>query len=432
MPTAEPAAAAAAPRRDPLALDLVRDEGASQAERLAAMAERRSRCPVAAVSGPGGPAAVSDLAASGPWYVASYAGAVEALRAVERFEGGVGSSDAPEELRTFNGLPEPRHGQVRRLVNGLIAAHWAKAVEPTIRQLCERLGDDLVAAAAAAGDEGVEVMGAFVDPVPPATVAALIGWDTDDPVQLFRWTNEITARAMEMSPGSTLSMADLCPPFRDAVDERIDERLAADEATWPDDGLSLLLRAELDGRRISRTYVRTQLMFLLGAGSETTRNLIGNLLHQLAVEPALLARLRADRSLVAGAVEEALRARSPTQFLVRRCTSAVDVAGHPVGPGEQVVIGLTSANHDGAVFEDPERFDPARANARSHLAFGSGPHVCPGAAVARRYAQLAIEAFLDRFDAAEVVPGGYERFTTPMFDGPRVLRLRLRRAGDAL
>lgn len=432
----------AAPTTDLLTVDLVRDEDVSQAVRLEAMAQRRATCPIAPLhlapagadrarpSEAGANPEASGLGPSGPWYVAGYAGVAEALRAVDHFAGGVGAGDAPEELRTFNGLPEPRHGQVRRLVNGLIAAHRAKAIEPWLRELCQRLGDDLVAAVAAADGEGVEVMSTFVDPIPPSTVAALIGWEDEDPLQLLRWTNEITARAMEMSPGSTASMADLCPPFRDAVDRRIDQRLGEDEAGWPDDGLSVLLRAELDGRRISRTYVRTQLLFLLGAGSETTRNLIGNLLHQLAVEPALLARLRADRSLVAGAIEETLRVRSPTQFLVRRCTAAVPIDEHDVEVGEQIVVGLTSANHDEAVFDDPERFDPERSNARSHVAFGAGPHVCPGAAVARREAQFAIEAFLDRFEAAAVVPGGYERFSSPMFDGPRALHLHLTPARD--
>jgi cytochrome P450 len=244
-------------------------------------------------------------------------------------------------------------------------------------------------------------------------------------VQLYRWTVTLCDRAMEMAPGSDLSSADLTPDFAAYVDDRIDERLALPRAHWPEDGLTHILTAEIDGVPLSRVAVRTQLMFLLGAGSETSRDLIGGLLHDLAADPALYARVRADRTLVPAAIEEALRLWAPTQFMVRRCLAPIEISGHELDEGDVVLIGLASANRDETVFADPESFDVDRANLRHHLTFGSGPHVCPGAVLARTEARYAVEAFLDRFEHAAIAPGGFEPIPSAMFCGPKTLRLLL-------
>jgi cytochrome P450 len=384
-------------------------------ERLAAMAFRRSACPIAPLD-----------AADGPWYLASHRAVAEALPSVAQFGGAAGSGDVALELRSFNGYPEPLHGQVRRIVNGLVAAHRAKAADPFIREQCAALADELAAAALRPGGAaGVDVAAGFVDRLPCAVIAWLLGWPTDDPVQLYRWTVTLCDRAMEMVPGSSLSSADLCPDFAAYVDERLDARLALDRAQWPDDGLTHMLVATIDGLPLSRTMIRTQLIFLLGAGSETSRDLIGGLLLDLARDPALYARLRADRSLVPAAIEEGLRLWAPTQFMVRRCLASVAIDGQPFAPDDIVLFGLASANRDEQVFAEPDRFDLDRPNGRAHLSFGGGPHVCPGAALARAEAQHALDAFLDRFAALAVAPGGTQPIPIAMFGGPKSLRLVL-------
>lgn len=384
-------------------------------ERFAAMAHRRAVCPVARVAG-------DDT----PWYLATHRAVGAALPEVGHFGGGAGAGDVPDELRSFNGYTEPLHGKVRRVVNGLVAAHRAKAAEPFIRSLAASLADDLAAAAAQPGAEhGIDVAHGFVDRLPCAVIAWLLGWPTDDPVQLYRWTITLCERAMEMAPGSTLCSADLVPDFAAYVDERLDARLALPRDRWPDDGLTHMLTATLDGEPLTRTMIRTQLIFILGAGSETSRDLMAGLLYDLARDPELYARLRADRSLVAGAVEEALRLWSPTQFMVRRCLAPIEIDGHAFDRDDIVLFGIASANRDEAVFADPDRFDVDRPNLHAHLAFGDGPHVCPGAALARLEAAHALHAFLDRFAAIAVAPGGFEPTPIAMFGGPKTLRLVL-------
>jgi cytochrome P450 len=406
----------------------VLDARATPEARRAEMARRRAECPIGRLG----------TGATAPWYLAGYEAVAGVLPEVAHFGGAVGSGDVDDDHRAFNGLPEPEHGRVRRVVNGLVAGHRARQAEPFLRQLSARLADRLAASVPGDGQQnggddtgGVDVMAGFVDHLPCAVTAHLLGWPIDDPVQLYRWTVELCDRAMEMRPGTRLTNADLCPPFATYVDERIAERLARPEDDWPDDGLTYLLRAEIDGRRMTPTFVRTQLIFVLGAGSETSRDLIGGLLYDLARDRPLQDRVRADRSLLAPAVEEALRLWSPTQFMVRRCTGAVTVAGHDFAAGDDVLIGLASANRDESVFRDPDEYRLDRPNPRSHVAFGAGPHVCPGAALARAEAVIALGAFLDRFAAFALAPGGYEPLANAMFGGPRVLRLLLTPAAVA-
>lgn len=390
----------------------VLDSDASREDRYAAMGRRRQACPI------------GRLDAESSWYLASYEATAAAIPEVHHFGGAVGAGDVSEEHQGFNGMPEPQHGKVRRVVNGLIAAHRAKTAESFIVDYCTHLVDR-VSAVVASGDGGVDVMDVFVDHLPPAVVAWLLGWPIDNPVQLYRWSVELCDRAMEMAPGSTMSYADLCPDFAAYVDERIAERMDIPESNWPDDGLSHLLHAEIDGRRLSPTFIRTQVIFLLGAGSETSRNLIGSVLLELARDPELYRRIRKDRELIANTVEEGLRMAPPAQFMVRRCTAPIDIEGHTFEPDDKVIFGIASANRDESVFPQPDEFRVDRPNVRTHLAFGGGPHVCPGAHLARLEARIALNLFMDRFQSVRLAPDGFEPMRSAMFDGPKRLRLEL-------
>ena len=148
--------------------------------------------------------------------------------------------------------------------------------------------------------------------------------------------------------------------------------------------------------------------------------------HELGLDKRVAVEMSADsaRRLIV-AIEEALRVYSPTQFMVRRCVAPIEIDGQPLAAGDQVFIGLASANRDESLFPDPDRFDVDRANAAEHVAFGAGPHVCPGASLARLEAGIAVGAFLDRFERAELVSDEFEPLHTPMFYGPSRVLMRL-------
>ncbi|NUU21556.1 MAG: cytochrome P450, partial [Streptomycetaceae bacterium] len=133
--------------------------------------------------------------------------------------------------------------------------------------------------------------------------------------------------------------------------------------------------------------------------NETTRNLIGNCLYWLASNPDLYAAVRADRGLLSVLIEESLRLDSPVQILVREAVRPTDVPGERLETGDRVVLGIASANRDETVYPEPDDFRLDRPRPRDHLAFGAGPHICPGAALARTETMAVLEQMCDQVAA---------------------------------
>jgi cytochrome P450 len=104
-------------------------------------------------------------------------------------------------------------------------------------------------------------------------------------------------------------------------------------------------------------------------------------------------------------MEESLRFDAPVQRTSRRCTAATDIEGVALRPGDWVEMGIASANRDDAVFDDPETFRLDRPQPRDHLTFGAGPHVCPGASLARLEGLTAVEVLMERVSEMEPVDG---------------------------
>ncbi|MUL76040.1 cytochrome P450 [Mycolicibacterium sp. CBMA 226] len=155
-------------------------------------------------------------------------------------------------------------------------------------------------------------------------------------------------------------------------------------------------RLATDGSLSDREFTANAAL-LIGAGFETTVNLIGNGIVLLLQNPDQLARLRSEPELWPTAVEEILRIDSPVQMTARTATVDVEVAGQQIKAGDMVGLFLGGANRDPRVFTNPTRFDIGRENAREHLAFASGLHVCLGAALARIEGVTALRSLFDAF-----------------------------------
>lgn len=316
-------------------------------------------------------------------YVATAAGVLAGLKAVDCFVGSFTDvSTLPEDEVPISAIPEPRHGRIRRVINTVVAPHRTAAVEPFVRQLARTLVAD-----ALASPGPVDLVERLTDPLPSAVIAQVLGVPAEDHDRFRRWSDELLANQQAATEPATLS--DLHPEFAAYLDAHIDRRLEASDP--PDDVITRFLRTDVDGELLGRAAVRTQTLFLIIAGNETTRNLLANLVHTLATDAALFDRLRAEPALVPVAVEESLRHDSPVQVLARAVLAETELAGCPVGPGDRVVFGLASANRDETVHEAADEFRLDRPKPRDHLAFGAGPHVCPGASLARLEAIVTIE-----------------------------------------
>jgi cytochrome P450 len=172
-----------------------------------------------------------------------------------------------------------------------------------------------------------------------------------------------------------------------------------------DDLISILTSSQLDGEAPLRTSELVgQITAVISAGHETTTNLIAHLILLLLRHPDEWAAVRADYSLIPGAVEEALRLNSPIRGMIRTTTENVEVAGVAIPAGARLQLMYSSANHDETVFPDPERFDIRREHRPFHLGFGHGTHFCVGAPLARLEARVTVELFAERLPNLRLLP----------------------------
>lgn len=356
------------------------------------------------------------------WYLSKLDQVTEAAKHTEVFlssfrEPGV---VVPDEEQFINEIGEPRHGKIRKIINSTVAHHKSMRVEGFVRDLCNEYLDPILARGHG------ELIGEFIAPVPINVIAYLIGVPREDWLQFRVWSDEVVEGTYPTKyrndRGEGLHGAH--PEFTSYVDSLIAERRA--RADRPDDLVTRLLYTEVDGKCLNDIEVRSQLVFLIISGNETTRHLIANLIHRTIAEPGLFDRLKADRSLVERAVEESLRIDPPVHVLLRNCRQETTMFGPEMQPGEKIAFGVASANRDEAKYDDPHSYRLDRDNWREHFAFGGGPHICPGASLARLEGRVALDTFLDRVTHAELEPG-WTRTKAPVFwaNGPSDLRVRL-------
>ncbi|MCG8587731.1 MAG: cytochrome P450 [Proteobacteria bacterium] len=361
---------------------------------------------------------------SGQFLVVSQAGVRDVLQNVDAFVGTVGDvGELADEDTMLAGIPEPRHGRIRKIVNSALAYHHASKVEPFVRELAKKLMDDCLARAASDPRGEVELMELYARKIPSAVIARILGVPSDDFEIFAKWSDEVLA-AQGSDDSANRPLLDLHPEFARYLEEQVSQRVTSDDP--PNDVITRLLQTEVEGERLTQRAVCTQAMFLIIAGNETTRNLIGNILRHLAAETGLVAQLAADRALIPPMIEETLRLDPPVQLTARTCTRAIDVDGVRVEPGDRLILSFNSANRDEKVYPDPEAFRLDRQRPRDHVAFGAGPHVCPGAYLARLEAQVALETLVDAVAELDFAVD-YTPDPNPVYwaHGPRTLRVAL-------
>lgn len=221
---------------------------------------------------------------------------------------------------------------------------------------------------------------------PVQVIGEILGLPRDDYEQFHRWAGAIisvAARPMEGIQASQELRAYL-------------EVVLADRRSAPrDDLISDLAAAELDGERLGDEEIFSFVRLLLPAGAETTYRATGNLLFGLLADPAQLDAVRADRSTLTAAVEEAIRWEPPLLITSRVAIRDTEVAGTPIPAGAQVIPNIGSANRDERRWDNAEAFDLFRA-AQPVISFGVGPHMCLGTHLARMEMRAAVNRLLDR------------------------------------
>jgi cytochrome P450 len=166
---------------------------------------------------------------------------------------------------------------------------------------------------------------------------------------------------------------------------------------------------------------------LFAAGQETTARLISSGMRILAEQPALADQLRGDPDGIPNFVEECLRFESPIKATFRLAVRDTRIGGVEIPTGSIVMALNSAANRDPRVFQDGDRFDAKRPNARRNIAFGHGAHFCPGANLARAEARISFQRLLERLDDLELVdPSALSYAPSFLIRGLNALPLRFR------
>jgi len=164
-----------------------------------------------------------------------------------------------------------------------------------------------------------------------------------------------------------------------------------------EDLLTALARAKVQGDLLPDEYLDGSWLLIVFAGNDTTRNSISGTMKLLTEFPAEKAKVQANLDLLPNMVHEAIRMVSPVIYMRRTATQDTELRGQKIAEGEKVIMYYSAANRDPDVFPDPDRFDVTRANAKDHVAFGFGPHVCLGQRVANMQLEAVYRQILKRF-----------------------------------
>jgi len=281
----------------------------------------------------------------------------------------------------------PDHDRLRSLLQ---SSFTPKQLE-TSRDRVQRTADALLDRVVARGT--MDFIRELAFPLPATVIAGLMGAPEEDLEAIKIWSDRLAAYlggAVDERDNFTEASAGighLVEYFRGLLRERA--------ARPRDDLMSLMLRAEHEGDRLTHDEVVANCILLLFAGHETTTNLIGNGLFHLLRHPAQAALLRADPTLLHGAVEECLRYDGPVPATLKIATEDVPWHGRTIRKGDMVIPVLASANRDPRQFPDPDTLD-VRRPAERHLAFAWGIHFCLGAWLARLEARVVLETVFRR------------------------------------
>jgi cytochrome P450 len=262
----------------------------------------------------------------------------------------------------------------------------------------EAEADRLIAAIEPAG--AAELRRAFAGPLAVAVVAEALGLDHADAGRLLSWYDAIVAAVSQAAAGEQVSAEGVAAfgMLRGSLQAAIargrpGSLLAATARQTPD-----------QPRRLSTAEVVSNAAVLMFGGIETAEGMSANAVLHLLGHPDQLALVTGDRQLIPNAVEESLRLEPAAAVIDRYATRDVELAGAAIRRGELVTVSIAAANRDPAAFPDPDRFTVRRNNARSHLSFAHGPHVCIGMHLARVEAQAAIRRLLHRLPRLRLDP----------------------------
>ena len=341
--------------------------------------------------------------------------------------------------RTLLTSDPPHHSRLRGIISSAFTSNRILSLRPRIEEICNDLLDKIF-------DQGsMDLIDDLAYPLPVTVIAEMLGVAVGDRDTFRRWADELIGSTSDGGNNiPTDRIAD--QRFKKVQDEMdsyfikiIQKRKEQDKSGSNNDLISGLLRAEIDGNKLSEEDIFAFCSLLLLAGHVTTVNLIGNIMRSLLEHPQQLKQLILSNKIkddkntnlnlpsVQSAIDETLRYRSPVQALFRFAMQDIDVGEQTIQQGQRMILWIGSANHDESVFTDGEKFNISRIFNSTHLAFGHGVHFCLGSTLANLEAQVVLKLILDRLKDLRFADDYGEKSLEPLhgifFHGVRHLPL---------
>jgi cytochrome P450 len=306
---------------------------------------------------------------------------------IQRQLGGQPLPDGPRsETTSILTLDDPDHARIRQPLAQALYARVAK-----FRPEVERIVKETLDAIDAAGP--FDLMTSYCVPIPIDVIASILGVDGSRLAEFRAWSEGVI---QGLNPFRTEAETAAMETASEALNAYFAELIRQKRAAPADDLISDMVKLQAAGTPVSDLELQINLQALLVGGNLTTTDLIGNAVRLLLLNPAELAKLRADPKLINAVVEEALRYEPPVDATGRVASRDMQIGGCPVQQKQAVTLFLRAANRDPAVFAEPDKFDVTREK-KPHVAFGGGAHICIGAPLARLEAQVALLRLFERF-----------------------------------
>ncbi|AFZ90280.1 MULTISPECIES: cytochrome P450 [Bacillus] len=293
-------------------------------------------------------------------------------------------------------MDPPKHTQIRSAVNRAFTPRVLKEWEPRIKDITDHLLKQ-------AKNKGrIDIVKDLSYPLPVMVISELLGVPSERMDQFKKWSDILVSMPKDASPEA----AEKNQQERDQCEAELAaffaEIIESKRKQPGQDIISILIKEEEEGEKLTAEDLIPFCNLLLVAGNETTTNLISNAVYSILETPGLYDELRQDPSLIAQTVEETLRFRAPAPFVRRTVRHDTELRGRRLKSGEIVLCYVASANRDENKFEKAGVFDIHRQS-NPHLSFGFGVHFCLGAPLARLEAEVALKGIVKAFSHLEPV-----------------------------
>ncbi len=315
---------------------------------------------------------------------------------------------------TIVGMDGAEHMKHRTLITPSMATRALKGGDfpDEIRKIAHHYIDQF------AQDGKADLHAQFCFDYPLTVFTSLLGLDSMDVEKVHRWGQDLCLVAFDPMKGIVASEA-LLNYLTPIVQEK--------RKNPGNDMISILVQSAVDGEKLSDLEVVSFLRLLTLAGAETTNHLLGTAMIALLHNPTLMARVRADRSLVPAVLTESMRWESPVSTVMRESTCDTEIGGKFIRQGTAVLCHIGSANRDERHFNNPDEFDIERAD-NDPIPFGYGRHYCAGSHLAKMEGEIGLNALLDRLVDIRLQPGEEFSVVGFSFRGPDRLPVTFRAA----